>query len=236
MNGTPARQWNTTRQSNDAPRSTVILISGRGSNMLALIEHSRRAGSRYAVDAVFSDRADAPGLQAARDLRIPATALPAPKHADRAAYDRELAAAIRMHNPDLLVLAGFMRILAGEFIDAFAGKILNIHPSLLPKYPGLHTHRRAIEAGDAEHGATVHFVTAQLDAGPAILQGRVHVAPNDTEATLAARVHAVEHRIYPLAVEWFCAGRLHFAEGRAWLDGQALREPVQYTDLQPAQP
>jgi phosphoribosylglycinamide formyltransferase-1 len=213
------------------PQSVVILISGRGSNMLALIEQSRRAGSPYAVRAVFSDRAAAPGLKAARDLNVPATALTAQPHADRATYDRELAAVIREHNPALLVLAGFMRILSHEFVDAFAGRILNIHPSLLPKYPGLHTHRRALEAGESEHGATVHFVTAQLDAGPAILQSRVRVAPDDTETTLAARVQAEEHRIYPLAVQWFCDGRLLCADGQAWLDGRALREPVQYADL-----
>jgi phosphoribosylglycinamide formyltransferase-1 len=215
-------------------QSIVILISGRGSNMLALIERARRAGSPYSVGAVFSDRADAPGLTAARESGVAATALPAGKNIEREAYDGELAAAIREHNPALIVLAGFMRILSGGFVDAFAGKILNIHPSLLPKYPGLHTHRRALEAKDAEHGATVHFVTAQLDAGPAIIQGRVRVQPDDTEATLAARVQAQEHRIYPVAVEWFCEGRLRCADGQAWLDGRVLREPLQYADVQPA--
>ncbi len=206
--------------------------------MLAIMERSRRAGSPYAVGAVFSDRADAAGLKSAREFGVPATALTVRKDADRtdrAIYDRQLAAAINEHHPDLLVLAGFMRILSDAFVETFAGKILNIHPSLLPKYPGLHTHRRALGGGDAEHGATVHFVTAQLDAGPAIVQGRVRVAPGEDEISLAARVQAQEHRIYPLAVEWFCTGRLHFAEGRAWLDGRELREPVQYADPQAAQ-
>jgi phosphoribosylglycinamide formyltransferase-1 len=218
LNGTAAR------------KSAVILISGRGSNMLALIQRGRRADSAYAVEAVLSDRADAAGIAAARDLGVAATALTARQAADREAYDRDLATAINEHKPDVVVLAGFMRILSAPFVAAFAGKILNIHPSLLPKYPGLHTHRRALEAKDAQHGATVHFVTEQLDAGPAIVQGRVSVLPHDTETALAARVQAQEHRIYPLAVQWFCEGRLRCAEGQAWLDGRALREPVQYAD------
>jgi phosphoribosylglycinamide formyltransferase-1 len=217
-----------------ARQSVVILISGRGSNMLALIERSRRAASPYAVAAVFSDRGDAPGLAAARELGIAATALSARKDADRATYDRQLAAAISQHKPALVVLAGFMRILSPPFVDSFPGRIMNIHPSLLPRYPGLHTHRRALEAKDSEHGATVHFVTAELDAGPAIIQGRVRVAPNDTEATLAARVQALEHQIYPSAVQWFCEGRLQCADGQAWLDGRPLRAAVQYAALQPA--
>jgi phosphoribosylglycinamide formyltransferase-1 len=217
-----------------ARQSVVILISGRGSNMAALIEGSRRAASPYAIAAVLSDRAAAPGLAAARESGIAATALMVRKDADRAAYDRELAAAISEHQPALVVLAGFMRILSAQFVDIFPGRILNIHPALLPKYPGLHTHRRALEAKDSEHGATVHFVTAELDAGPAIIQGRVGVAPNDTETTLAARVQALEHQIYPLAVQWFCEGRLHCADGQAWLDGRPLREAVQYAALPPA--
>jgi phosphoribosylglycinamide formyltransferase 1 len=217
-----------------ARQSVVILISGRGSNMLTLIEQSRRAGSAYSVGAVFSDRADAAGLEAAHGLDVAAGALPFRKGSDRVAYDRELAAAIGEHDPSLVVLAGFMRILSAQFVEAFAGKIMNIHPSLLPKYPGLHTHRRVLEAKDAEHGATVHFVTAQLDAGPAIVQGRVHVAPDDTESILAARVQRQEHRIYPLAVRWFCEGRLRCADSQAWLDGRLLREPLQYAEQESA--
>jgi phosphoribosylglycinamide formyltransferase 1 len=217
-----------------ARQPVVILISGRGSNMLALMERSRRAGSPYAVAAVFSDRADARGIESARGLGFTATPLTARKDADRATYDRELAAAVSEHKPALVVLAGFMRILSAQFVDRFPGQILNIHPSLLPKYPGLHTHRRALEARDTEHGATVHFVTAELDAGPAIIQGRVRVEPNDTESTLAARVQTQEHQIYPLAVDWFCEGRVHCADGQTWLDGRPLREPVQYAAVEPA--
>jgi phosphoribosylglycinamide formyltransferase 1 len=207
--------------------SIVILISGRGSNMRALIEQSRDAGAPYAVAKVLSDQPDAPGLALARDLRVPAQAVPAGA-ADRAAYDVKLAAAIRDCSPSLIVLAGFMRILSAQFVADFAGRILNIHPSLLPKFPGLHTHRRALEEHEVQHGATVHFVTEQLDGGPPIIQARIAVAANDDEASLAARVQAQEHRIYPLAVRWFCEGRLRYRAGQAWLDGVELREPVQF--------
>ncbi len=204
--------------------------------MLALIERSRLADSAYTVGAVFSDRADAGGIAAARDLGVTAATLPPDKLTGREAYDSRLAEAIREHEPTVVVLAGFMRILSAQFLAVFPGRILNIHPSLLPKYPGLHTHRRALEAKDTQHGATVHFVTAQLDAGPAIIQGRVQVAPHDTEASLAARVQAQEHRIYPMAVQWFCQGRLRCLDGQAWLDGHTLREPVQCEDLPTVRP
>jgi phosphoribosylglycinamide formyltransferase-1 len=237
-------------------RPIVILISGRGGNMRALIEHSRDPSAPYAVAKVFSDQADAAGLDVARGLGVPAQALSpagttyrtdtptratsvnastradAPPRADastRAAYDAALAAAVKECSPSLVVLAGFMRILSAQFVADFAGKMLNIHPSLLPKYPGLHTHRRALQAHDPEHGATVHFVTEQLDAGPPVIQARVAVTATDDEQSLAARVQIAEHRIYPLAVRWFCQGRLHYGEGRAWLDGRALTEPVQFT-------
>ncbi len=197
--------------------------------MRALIERSRDAGSAYSVVRVFSDQPDAGGLELARGLGVPAQALSGAKAADRAAYDEVLAAAIGDCSPSLIVLAGFMRILSAPFVARFAGKILNIHPSLLPKFPGLHTHRRVLEAHETAHGATVHFVTEQLDGGPPIIQARIAVTPSDDEASLAARVQTQEHRIYPLAVRWFCEGRLRFDDGRAWMDGRELREPVQFT-------
>ncbi|MGB6353617.1 MAG: phosphoribosylglycinamide formyltransferase [Steroidobacteraceae bacterium] len=225
--------------------SVVILISGRGGNMRALIERSRDAGAPYAVSKVFSDQADAAGLDLARGLGVPAEALnpaAAANRADastragastraeaRAAYDAVLAAAVKECSPSLVVLAGFMRILSAQFVAEFAGKMLNIHPSLLPKYPGLHTHRRALQARDPEHGATVHFVTEELDGGPPVIQARVRVTAADDEQSLAARVQTMEHRIYPLAVQWYCQGRLRYADGRAWLDGRELNEPVQFT-------
>jgi phosphoribosylglycinamide formyltransferase-1 len=211
----------------------VILISGRGSNMRALIERSHAGRSVYSVAAVNADRSDAGGLEIARHLNVAARALPAPKEMNRADYEGVLASAIEEYSPSLIVLAGFMRILSAQFVERFAGKILNIHPSLLPKYAGLHTHRRAIEAREPEHGVTVHFVTEQLDGGPRVLQARVPVMPGDTEATLSQRVLIQEHVIYPLAVNWFCQGRLRCAGGKAWLDGRPLDEPVQIADVEP---
>jgi phosphoribosylglycinamide formyltransferase-1 len=216
------------------PRPIVVLISGRGSNMRALVEHSRAQASSYEVVRALSDKPAAAGLALAKDLGIAAAALPAASGSaagspsGRAEYDRRLAAAIDECAPALIVLAGFMRILSPEFVNRYAGRILNIHPSLLPKYPGLHTHRAVLAAGDPVHGTTVHFVTAELDGGPPIIQAVVQVRPDDDEATLAARVQAEEHHIYPLAVGWYCEGRLRCREGRAWLDGEALGVPVQY--------
>lgn len=215
------------------PQPVVVLISGRGSNMRALIEHSRAQTSAYEVVRVLSDKPTAAGLAMAQDLGVAAAAIPADggsarNPSGRAEYDRKLAAAIDDCPPALIVLAGFMRILSPEFVNRYAGRIVNIHPSLLPKYPGLHTHRAVLAAGDPLHGATVHFVTAELDGGPPIIQATVRVRPGDDEARLAARVQAEEHRIYPLAVGWYCEGRLRCREGRAWLDGEVLDVPVQY--------
>jgi phosphoribosylglycinamide formyltransferase-1 len=212
----------------------VILISGRGSNMRALIAQSRAAA--YRVAEVIADNADAAGLTDARDLGVGARALPAGHAISRDAYDEELAAAIQQQSPALIVLAGFMRILSAQFVQRFAGKILNIHPSLLPKYPGLHTHRKVIEAHDAEHGATVHFVTEQLDGGPRVIQARLRVKAGESEKELSARVLKQEHRIYPMAVDWFCQGRLQWTAGQAWLDGRPLSEPVQITDSELKRP
>jgi phosphoribosylglycinamide formyltransferase 1 len=210
----------------------VVLISGRGSNMRALVERSRDPAMGYDVVAVLSDQPAAPGLSLARDLGIASRTLALSASADRAGADREMAAAIDAYAPSLIVLAGFMRILSAPFVAQYAGRILNIHPSLLPKFPGLHTHRRVLEAHETQHGATVHFVTEQLDAGPAIIQARVNVEADDDEARLAARVQAQEHRIYPLAIRWFCEDRLRYVQGQAWLDGRALIAPVLYGDDQ----
>jgi phosphoribosylglycinamide formyltransferase-1 len=220
-----------------SPQAIVVLISGRGSNMRSLVAQSRLPDSPYRVASVLSDKPDAAGLAVARDLGIATRAIAAVEAATpaaREAYDERLAAAIDAYAPSLIVLAGFMRILSGQFVERYAGRILNIHPSLLPKYPGLHTHRKALAAHDAEHGATVHFVTAELDGGPPVIQARVPVQPDDDEATLAARVQAVEHRIYPLAVGWFCDGRLRCEGQHARLNGRLLEGPVIYEDAAPA--
>jgi phosphoribosylglycinamide formyltransferase-1 len=204
----------------------AILISGRGSNMRAIAEAA--AAGRLPVDVrvVVSDQPRAAGLEIAAALDIPTRVLSPRDFADRAAYDAALVAELRAYEPQLIVLAGFMRILSATFIDAFAARILNVHPSLLPKYRGLHTHRRALEARDAVHGVSVHFVTAELDGGPVVIQALVDVLPDDDETSLSSRVQAQEHRIYPQAVDWFARGRLQLLDDRVWLDGRPLETPV----------
>jgi len=198
--------------------------------MRALVAKSRQPDCAYRVALVLTDNPNAAGVDAARDLGVATACVPANAYADRAAFDAELAARIDSESPVLVILAGFMRILGGAFVARYADRLLNIHPSLLPDYPGLHTHRRVLAAGERVHGATVHFVTATLDGGPPILQARVPVLAGDDEATLAARVQVVEHEIYPLAVDWFCRGRLAHRDGQAWLDGDALTAPLRYAE------
>jgi phosphoribosylglycinamide formyltransferase-1 len=209
----------------DSPLPLVVLISGRGSNLRAIVE-SIQAGRLHAVvRAVLSDRADAAGLEYARGHDLPTEHVSPRGCTDRAAYDAALAQHIDGYTPGLIVLAGFMRILGAGFTSRYEGRMLNIHPSLLPKYRGLHTHRRVLEAGDTEHGASVHFVTAELDGGPVVLQGRLRVNSGDDEALLAERVLAIEHRILPRAIDWFASGRLVYQSGSALLDGTPLRTP-----------
>ncbi len=211
----------------------AIAISGRGSNMRALIQASRAADSNFEVTLVLSDKPEAGGLVTAREMGIKASAIPAAGISDREDYDRRLSQALSAHAPDLVALAGFMRILSDGFVREYAGRLLNIHPSLLPKYAGLHTHRRALAAGDAEHGATVHYVTQELDGGPRILQARVPIVPGDDEAALSARVQQLEHKIYPQVVRWHCAGRLACRDEQAWFDGRLLQAPLQWSDSIP---
>jgi phosphoribosylglycinamide formyltransferase-1 len=207
----------------------VVLISGQGTNMLA-IHAASRGPLPVDVRAVLSDRPAAPGLERARLLGLETAVVPPRDYADRERHDAALAERIAAFRPGLVVLAGYMRILSPAFVRRFEGRLLNIHPSLLPKYPGLHTHRRALEAGDTEHGATVHFVTDELDGGPPVARVVVPVRPDDTEATLSARVQAREHTLYPTVLGWYAAGRLECRDGRAWLDGRALDAPVTLED------
>ncbi len=199
----------------------VVLISGSGSNLQAIID-AAQGDLPVEIRAVISNRADAYGLERARVADIPARVLSHQGYADREAYDEALMALIDSYQPHLVVLAGFMRILSANFVRHYQGCLLNIHPSLLPRHRGLHTHQRAIEAGDKEHGATVHFVVPELDAGPVVLQARVPVESNDTEERLAQRVLQQEHRIYPLAIRWFAEGRLRLIDGIAHLDGKPI--------------
>lgn len=204
----------------------VVLISGRGSNMHAIAASAARGELPVEVRAVISDKADAPGLALAASLGLRTSVLSPREFADRIAYDASLADLIASFQPQLIVLAGWMRVLSRVFIDRYAGRILNIHPSLLPKYRGLQTHRRVLEAGECQHGLSVHFVTLELDGGPVIVQVCVDVHPTDTEASLSARVQREEHRIYPQVIEWYACGRLELKEHRAFLDGQLLAAPI----------
>ena len=204
----------------------AILISGNGSNLQAFIDAVASGSLGVEIAVVVSNRQDAYGLTRARGAGIATACVQNEKYPDRAAFDEALADTLADYGPDLLILAGFMRILTRTFVKRFEGRILNIHPALLPKYPGLHTHKRAIDAGERWHGSTVHFVTEELDAGPRILQGRVPVLDDDTESLLSARVQAIEHKIYPEAAALFASGRLEFRNGESWLDNAKLVEPV----------
>jgi phosphoribosylglycinamide formyltransferase-1 len=204
----------------------AILISGRGSNMTAIARACAEGQINARVALVLSERPGAAGLDTARGLGIETRTVAWPGATDRAGFERDVDAALAAARPDVIVLAGFMRILSQQFVEARAGRILNIHPSLLPKYRGLHTHRRVLEAGDRVHGASVHFVTAELDGGPVILQSRVAVRPEEAEDTLSARVQATEHIIYPRVVGWLADGRLAWRDDRPWLDGKPLDSPV----------
>ncbi|MDD2046358.1 phosphoribosylglycinamide formyltransferase [Pseudomonas putida] len=200
----------------------VVLLSGTGSNLQALIDSVRTGDSPVRIRAVISNRADAYGLQRARDAGIDTAVLDHKAFEGREAFDAALVELIDGYQPQLVVLAGFMRILSAGFVRHYQGRLLNIHPSLLPKYKGLHTHQRALEAGDKEHGCSVHFVTEELDGGPLVVQAVIPVELDDTPERLAQRVHSQEHQIYPLAVRWFAEGRLRLGEHGALLDGQPL--------------
>jgi len=208
------------------PLPVVVLVSGRGSNLRAIDARIAAGELPARILAVLSDREDAAALAWAAERGLATGAVPQRQYADRAAFDAALGNVIAGYAPALVVLAGFMRILGSPLVERFAGRMLNIHPSLLPKYPGLHTHRRVLEAGDAEHGASVHFVTTELDGGPVVLQARVPVLPGDDEAMLAQRVLVQEHRIYPLAIRWFAEGRLRVDGGIVRFDGRPLAAPL----------
>jgi phosphoribosylglycinamide formyltransferase-1 len=215
-----------------------VLASGAGTNLQALLDHHAAGDLGADITAVLSDQPDAGALGRARAAGVPAQALPPADYADRDAFDRALAEAVAAHEPDLVVLAGFMRILGAPFVERFAGRTLNIHPSLLPAFRGLHTHRKALEAGCRLHGTTVHFVTADLDAGPIVAQAAVRVRDDDTPDSLRARVQAREHRLLPQAVNWFAEGRLAVEGNRVRVAGHGedeghLEAPALELDSEP---
>lgn len=203
-------------------KKIVVLLSGEGSNLQAIINACDCRKISGQICAVFSNKKDAYGLIRAAAANIAAHAISPADFADREEYDHALMTEIDNYQPDLIVLAGYMRVLSTEFVRHFSGKMLNIHPSLLPKYPGLHTHRKAMENGDTEHGTSVHFVTEQLDGGPVILQARVPIFPDDHENDIISRVQTQEHSIYPLVIQWFLSGRLKMEDNQAVLDEKPL--------------
>ncbi|OZB03900.1 MAG: phosphoribosylglycinamide formyltransferase [Idiomarina sp. 34-48-12] len=200
----------------------VVLISGSGTNMQAIVEACNAHRIAGEVVAVISNKAGVGGLEKAQAVGIETAVLSHKDFTTREAYDAELLKLIDGYQPDLVVLAGFMRILTPEFTRHYHGRMLNIHPSLLPKYKGVNTHQRALDAGDTEHGVSVHFVTEELDGGPVILQATVPIFPEDTASDLQQRVHTQEHAIYPLVVNWFCTDRLRLTADGAELDGELL--------------
>ena len=204
----------------------IVLISGQGTNLQALIRAQQTGELHSDIQAVFSDRSDAPGLERARQADIDARYLEPADFDDNAAFDATLASEILALEPDLLVLAGLMRILGSDFVETFRGRVLNIHPSLLPRFPGLHTHRRVLAAGDNVHGATVHFVTEELDGGPRVIQYRIPVRPDDSDTSLKCRVSRGEHIILPRAVGWFAEQRLRLINGAVMLDDRELNQAV----------
>lgn len=217
---------------NTGKKRLVVLISGRGSNMSSILSATRRGEINAEIVAVISNKASAAGLAIASDSGIPTAVVDHRAYDSREQFDRALLAEVEKFNPDFVILAGFMRILTGEFVRPLRGKLINIHPSLLPKYPGLHTHERAIEAGDSEGGATVHFVTEELDGGPAIIQVKVPILATDCADELAARVLAQEHKIYIEAVRLLADDHVRYTgSGAVTLDGRQLPESgIIYTE------
>ncbi len=207
----------------------AVLISGSGSNLQAIIDRIGAGELRAQLVGVLSNKAEAYGLTRAAAAGIATAVIAHTDFPDRDSFDSALMRQIDHWAPDVVVLAGFMRILTPAFVQHYEGRLLNIHPSLLPKYKGLHTHRRALEAGDAEHGCSVHFVTAELDGGPVIAQAVVPVQPHDTETLLTERVHDAEHRLYPEVLVWLADGRLCWRDGRALLDDAPLATPRRLT-------
>ena len=213
------------------PLRVVVLISGNGSNLQALIDRQNQAGCAYQVVKVISNKADAFGLERAKQHQIETDTIPHQSFDGREDFERALIKSIDQAQPGLVVLAGFMRILTPLFTQHYVGRMLNIHPSLLPKYPGLHTHQRALDAGDKQHGLSIHFVTDELDGGPVVLQAHTDIQANDSVETLKARLHQLEHQAYPLAVNLFAQGKLSYQNHQAWWSGLSLAAPLQIEAL-----
>ncbi len=205
---------------------TAVLISGSGTNLQAFIDRVADGSLDIDIVVVFSNKPDAYGLTRATQAGISTACIEHGDYETRELFDRAVARELDTHNPDLIILAGFMRILSPWFVQHYEGKVLNVHPALLPLYPGLNTHQRVLDAGDTHHGSTVHFVTEELDGGPRIVAGRLAVKPGESAKELQHRVQAAEHQVYPQAAQWFGEGRVEFRDGQAYFDGNLLADPI----------
>ncbi|QKI89462.1 phosphoribosylglycinamide formyltransferase [Thiomicrorhabdus xiamenensis] len=212
------------------PKKIAVLISGNGSNLQAIIDDQQKHPQLYRIALVVSNRPNAYGLKRAAQAGIPTLVIDHTNYSDRESFDAELQRQLDQSEVDLIVLAGFMRILTQGFTQHFLGKMLNIHPSLLPKYTGLNTHQRAIDAGDSEHGLSIHFVTPELDGGPVILQDKVLIEPGESADSLQQKIHQREHIAYPLAVRWFCEGKIALQDNRVQYQQKTLQEPLQLNE------
>jgi len=202
----------------------AVLLSGNGSNLQAIIDAIDQNQIPIEIKIVISDRMDAKGLERATKANIATSFIEPAKYQSREQFDEALSTILQQHQISLIVLAGFMRILSDKFVNQYLGRLINIHPSLLPKYKGLNTHQRVIDAGDSEHGASVHFVTPKLDDGPVILQSSLVVLDSDSQHELKQKIHHIEHIIYPKAIAWICAGRIELKDKKVYLDGKALNQ------------
>ena len=215
-----------------SPKKIAVLISGSGSNLQAIIDHQQQHPTLYEISLVISNRPNAFGLERAQKAGILTKVIDHTEFESRETFDAQLQQAIDQAEAELVVLAGFMRILTTGFTEHYLGKMLNIHPSLLPKYTGLNTHQRAIDAGDSEHGLSIHFVTPELDGGPVIMQATVSIDQSDSADSLAQKVHRQEHLAYPIAVQWFAEGRLALQNNQVILDQNSLQAPVILNELE----
>ncbi len=206
----------------------VVLISGSGSNLQAIIDAIRAGTLNAEIRAVISNRNDVMGLERARNAGIETLVLDHKNFSDRESFDQALQQTIDRYQPQLVILAGFMRILTDDFVDHYTGRMLNIHPSLLPDFRGLNTHQRALDAGREQHGVTVHFVTNELDSGPLVIQAVININPDDSAESLQQRIHEQEHIIYPMAIQWFAEGRLSCRDNKVYLDNQLLKHPPRW--------
>ncbi|WFE68735.1 phosphoribosylglycinamide formyltransferase [Thiomicrospira sp. R3] len=209
----------------------VVLVSGNGSNLQALIDYQRREDCQYKIVKVVANKPDAYGLDRAKQHQIPTALIDHTRYKNRELFEQALINEIDEEPPGLVVLAGFMRVLTPLFTRHYLGRMINIHPSLLPKYPGLNTHQRALDAGDAEHGLSIHFVTAELDAGPVILQASLKIQPNLNAPTLQQQIHQLEHQTYPIAVQLFAQGDIKLNNNQAWFQNEKLNTPLQLSHL-----